>query len=345
MNPLAYTEHDCTTDHLPVEAMRGDLRAHGVCVVRVFDDARAAEIEARTVRVRDRLRVDGGTAHGALSMGGITKTYGAACSPEVALIRVDARIRAVHAAVYGLAPGDVFSGWDAIGTTGTDAVRRRGASAPATARAEYEALTGSKLQAHVDVGIQSHGGRMERRMAHLHPDMPCCVQSQYVVSSVPRGGATLVVAPGAYADRPPDPLHFDMSSGRDFCVCTDAGHEALRSQWRAVEAPRGCLILWLSRTPHGNKLADPGVDARRFVVYVAWQARALVTEEERADLRERKRNAVLTGGTTDHWATQVPRVYRGSHYSNGQKRTRVLYNAENPPPLPPDLLERIEECF
>ena len=33
------------------------------------------------------------------------------------------------------------------------------------------------------------------------------------------------------------------------------------------------------------------------------------------------------GGTTDHWATHVPKVHRGSHYSNGKGVTQVL-----PPP-------------
>ena len=311
--------------------------------MRVFDDARAAEIETRTVRVRDRLRVDGGTAHGALSMGGITKTYGAACSPEVALIRVDARIRAVHAAVYGLAPGDVFSGWDAIGTTGTDAVRRRGACAPATARAEYEALTGSKFRRTSTWGSTRTAGAWSA--AWRTCTRTCPAASSRSTSSPPsRGGATLVVAPGAYAGPSARP-------GTLLTCRPDATFASARTPGTRRSAPSGAPSK-LPRVsdplavahPHGNKLADPGVDARLRRVRRVAGARA-------RDRRGTRRSAGAQAQRGPDGRYHRPlgdagaRVYRGSHYSNGQKRTRVLYNAENPPPLPPDLLERIEECF
>jgi hypothetical protein len=135
-----------------------------------------------------------------------------------------------------------------------------------------------------------------------------------------------VAVPGAYYGKPTDPTLFDTQRGRDFCVCTDKGYEHFRGAWRAVEAPRGCLILWLSSTPHGNKWADHGVDPERRGVFIAWQARALVPEADRAALKVKKLKAVHSGGSTDHWSTHVPKIHRGSHlYSNKGGITRVLY--------------------
>lgn len=339
--------HDLSS--LDPNVVRQELTRQGVSIVRVIDDERAAEVQARTAHVPSLLREDGGTPNGSRGMGGIAKAYGAACDPAVAEVRVMDEIRDLFATVYGLAPPDVMSGWDAIAITGTDAGRKRPPTQAsldhADAQKAYQSLTNSTLQPHVDVGIGTHGARMENTMTDLHPVLPCCVQGQYVVTSVPRGGATLVVSPGEYADAPPNPDWFTVDNGRDFCPCTPAGYDALRGTWRAVEAPRGCVILWLSRLPHGNKLADFGVDPHRFVVYVSWQARALVTDEERRVLKRKKMDAVTTGGTTDHWSTQVTRVYRGSHYSNGAKKTKVVYSADHPPAYDDALRAKIEDAF
>ena len=347
MQRLETPIHDVTTT--TASTVRAELLRQGVSIVRVVDDARAARIEEQTAHLPYALREDGGTAHGARGMGGIAKGYGIACDPAVAEVRVMDEIRGLFAALVGMVPDDVMSGWDAVAITGNDAGRERAPTTAAlahpNAKKAYTALTNSTLQPHVDVGLDTHGAQMEARMTQLHPVLPCCVQGQYVVRSVPRGGATLVVSPGAYGDRTVDARWFTVDNGRDFCIATDEGYEALRGTWRAVEAPRGCVILWLSRVPHGNKLADFGVDPRRFVVYVSWQARALVTDDERRTLKRKKLGAVTSGGTTDHWATHVPRVHRGSHYSNGAKKTRVVYSATSPPAFSDALLARIESAF
>ena len=105
-------------------------------------------------------------------------------------------------------------------------------------------------------------------------------------------------------------------------------------------------MVWLSRVPHGNKLADPGVDPQRRVVYIAWQARALVPDEdERRALKRKKMDALLSGGTTDHWATHVPKVHRDVHYSNGKRKTAVLYTRDRPPSYDPALMATIEDAM
>jgi hypothetical protein len=213
----------------------------------------------------------------------------------------------------------------------------------------YHALTGGSLKPHVDVGVGSYGARMEETMRAVHPEFPVCVQSQFVCRAVPRGGATLVVSPGPYytAEEPTNPLHFDTSKQTDVCVCTPEGYAALHGTWRAVDdVPRGCLIVWISRLPHGNKLADPGVNPQRRVVYVAWQARALVPDADaRAALKRKKMDALMSGGTTDHWATHVPKVHRGSHYSNGKGASAVLYTTASPPTYDAALLAAIDAAM
>ena len=334
-----------------VSAVRGDLRTNGFAVVRLYaaDSPQADAYEEGMDGLARELCPDGGSANGGRGMGGITKTYGAGCHPAAAAARLDDRAREVHARIYGVEKEEVMSGWDAVACLGADAARER---PPTQARLEHPdarvallARTGGTLEPHVDVSPgDSAGARMEKQMETLHPIFSCCVQSQLVCRTVPRGGATLVVAPGAYADAPPDARLF---GGRDdFQTCTPAGYEHFRDAWRAVDGvERGCLILWLSRTPHTNKLADPGVDPRRRVVYIAWQARALVPEAERRALRQRKLDAVYSGATTDHWSTQAKRLYRGSHYSNAKKRTKVLYDGERRPEYSEELAAKIQDAF
>ena len=177
-------------------------------------------------------------------------------------------------------------------------------------------------------------------MEALHPGFPRCVQGQYVVTSVPEGGATLVVSPRG--DVAPNAEEFHVEKRGDFCKATPHGYEVLRDTWRAVEAPRGCVILWLSRLPHANKKADYGVDPRRFVIYVCWQSRALVDESERATLKRKKMDAINSGGTTDHWPTNGKRNPGGNHYSNKDKKTKVVYSRETPPEFSQELLAKIE---
>lgn len=350
MLSLDYTIRDCTdATFLPVDEIRTDLKNNGVCVVKLYDenDPRVMDYERGMDDLAHMLRDDGGTAHGARGMGGIVKTYGAGCDPTAARVRLDPGPRRVHAAIYGLPEDDVMTGWDAVGILGSDAARTK---MPKTrhpdAQRDYMARTGGSLQPHVDVGINTYGSRTQEVMKTLHPEFAACVQSQFVCTSVPRGGATLVVAPGAYYDTPVDPALFDTSKNRDFCVCTPQGYEHFRDAWRAVDGvPRGCLILWISQTPHGNKLANVGVDPKRRVVYISWQARALVPEDDRASLKRKKMDVVFSGGSTDHWSTQVPKVHRGSHYSNGKKITKVVYDKDHPPVYDEELLSMINEAF
>jgi hypothetical protein len=264
-------------------------------------------------------------------------------------VRMDDKVRALFAAIIDKSPQEVMIGCDAVTIVGNDAARKSRPQARILSQEDskkaYMALAGGTLQPHVDVGVNSHGSKMEAKMEEVHPVFSRCIQSQFVMYDVPRGGATFVVAPGAYYDHPADNTLFDTSTGRDFCICTDKGYDHFRGKWRAVEAPRGCLILWLSRTPHGNKLADFEVDPRRRGVYISWQARDLVSEEERNVLKRKKMDAVLEGASTDHWSTNMSRTYRGSHYSNGQKKTKVLYDKSNPPKYDDEMLAKMSSAF
>lgn len=334
----------------PTDDVRECLRRDAVSVVRLYDenDPILDEYENGIDECASMLRADNGTPNGARGMGGITKGYGGACHPGVARIRLDPKARGVHAGIYGAQAHEVCTGWDAVGILGTDAVRKRPARAPPEdpSKAFFD-LTGGSLQPHVDVGKGSYGSNMEQRMREVHPVFHSCVQSFLVCRSVPQGGATLVVSPGPWYDNTADTAHFHFENGRDFCTATEEGYAHFHGTWRAIDnVPRGCLVLWLSRAPHGNKLADVGVDPQRRVVYISWQMRTLIpTQEERDALTEKKMSAILSGGTTDHWATHVPKVHRGSHMSNGKKTTSVIFSRDAPPEYDEELIERIREAL
>lgn len=333
----------------PTDVVRSDLKTNGVSVVRLYREADMQRFEESMDLLAVHLRPDGGTASGSRGMGGLVRRYGAASDPNIVPIRLCDRARKVFASVYGLEPPDVFTGWDAVGILGCDAVRK-----PLTEAAlhhhdpekAYQAMTGGSLQPHVDIGVNSPGSKAEAKMKDVHPVFARCIQGQFVCKSVQTGSATLVVAPGPFYDAEVDTSLFHTEKGNDFCICTQKGYAHYRNEWRAVDGvPRGCLILWLSCVPHGNKLADHGVDPRRRIVFISWQARALVTDEEREILKNRKLFAIRTGATTDHWATNADRLHRGSHYSNGKKLTQVVYSEDTPPELDEELLRRIEEAF
>lgn len=348
MQSASFTIHE-VTDPQAVAKIRSELKHNGFSVVRAMPPETASRLTEGLDRLALELRPDGGTAHGSKGMGGIVKWYGAASYPAVAEARLSDPIRELFASLFGLPPKDLAIGWDAPVLLGTDGARQKPPSDDALhhkdAKKAYAALTGSSLQPHVDIGRESYGARMQELMKEVHPTLHNCVQAQLVLRDVPAGGATLVVAPGAYYGVPPDERHFVSDPGKDFCVCTTAGYEHFREKWRAVApVPAGCLILWLSATPHGNKAADYGVDPQRRGVFISWQARALLEQEQREAAKKRKLEVILAGGSTDHWAYK-PTAHRGGHYSNGKGLTKVLYSANNPPQYDEALFARIKEAM
>lgn len=332
-----------------VDAIRDDLKGLGVCVVKIYEenDPIVESYEEGMAALALELRPDRGTAHGARGMGGIVKTYAASCHPTAMSVRLDPRSRGVFAAVYGIPIEDTMVSWDAVGILGVDAQRNDGAPRRVAddPKKRFKASTGSTLDPHVDVGLGSKGAAMQGKMKSLHPSFHACVQSQFVCRSVPPRGATLVVSPGPWYSAEPDASLFDLGNHKDFCRITETGYRHLDGTWRAVEAPRGCLIMWISSLPHTNKFADAGVDPCRLVVFLAWQSRRLITDSERACLKRKKRAMIFSGGTTDHWSTHIPKIHRGSHYSNRHPKTSVLYTSDNPPPYDEQLTLRIEEAM
>ena len=341
-----YTLRDFTNasnDMANISAVRMDLQYLGVSVIKVHDvdSDMAQSYETGIQKAFRELRPDGGTAHGSKSMAGITKHYGVASHPEVVRARLDDAAKGVFRKVYGLVGDDndedLVCGWDAAAYTGPDSRRERPPSKRTLLGGDPEktfyALTGGKLQGHTDLGLDSPGQRVAARMQYIHPTFPWPVQAQLVCHSVPEGGSTFVFVPGVWT-HPHDASHFRYDTGRDFCVCTKAGYEFFHGRWRCIDGvPRGCLIMWLSNTPHGNKLADFGVtDPIRMVVYICWQSVRLAgSAEERRNTRKRKLEAAVTGASTDHWATHVKKLHRGSHYSNGKGVSHVLYHkGKNP---------------
>ena len=334
-------------DIYKVELIRNELTSKGFCVVRLYSEfsEKSTELETGLDCLAEKLRI-GGTPHCARGMGGIVKIYGAACDPAAAEARMDDKARELHAGIIGLEAKDVSSGWDAVGILREDAVCPNKRKVPTDPRGLFFYGTGGTLDGHVDIdpGCESRGYKTEQAMCKLHPIFPFCIQSQLVCRTVPKGGATLIVVPGAYTTEMPSTTLF--KAGKDFAVLNDVGYAEFKDKWVAVDqVQKGCIILWLSRTPHGNKLANHGIDPQRRVVYISWQDRRLVPEEEKVALKKRKLEAVYSGASTDHWSTQVPKMHRGSHYSNRYGETKVLYNTGNPPVYSEALAKKINLAF
>jgi hypothetical protein len=334
------------------EDMRKQLEANGIALVRVYgaNHATLRVYQRNMDTIMSRVRCDGdgnvGTAHGSKGMGGITKRYGGACTQEAWAIRLDPRVKDCFSVLY---EGKALSiGCDAYTALGDDAKRGSagGRKACVTAEERYFQLTGGSLQPHVDIhptNLASPGNKVLERLRAISPGFPVSIQGQLVLRPIPKGGATFVAAPGAHQNS--DPAHFDSNAKRDFATCTSAGYAHFEGKWRAVDdLDAGVLILWDSRLPHGNKLADAGVDPQRRGMFICWQPAALVDDTERPALKKRKWDAIINGGTTDHWAGYVPggnKGHRGSHYSNGKQLSKVVHNDNNPVELDPDIAERV----
>eukprot|EP00965_Chrysotila_dentata_P248716 6208500-Pleurochrysis_carterae.AAC.1 len=165
-------------------------------------------------------------------------------------------------------------------------------------------MTHGKLEAHVDIGHDGDGAHYERRLAGKGLSFIHALQSQVVCHDVPKGGATIVVAKGPWATNPIDPALLTANSRSDFCPLNKEGYTALRGRWEAVDGVRrGSMIIWVSRLPHANKLADMEVsDATRAVVFVCWMPTHVFScEEERKKIKKRKVEVIKSNASLDHW--------------------------------------------
>lgn len=339
-----------------ISFVRHSLTQYGCAVLRLVDDEDTLSAHASDfASLRSDLSVQNHTPSGARGMGGITKYFGAGVDPRVMKVRLQPAIRHVFSLLHNMPACDLAVSMDAIALLGVDAVRasRKRKGAALSAHDAYLDATGGTLEAHVDIspGGDSAGARIETELGKLG-GIGLSVQGQYIVEPVPKGGATFVYAEGDHTG-PYDPQHFVVSSRDDFTPLSSSGYERYARCWRAVEqVSAGCLILWLSRTPHGNKLADASAPiTTRGGVYVCWMPRALSgSEVEQRTLKKRKLEAALDGRTGDHWPTLLKKKYGGAHYSNRNDRTSVLYGRSKglnhgEPAWTPELREEIEEAL
>ena len=336
-------------DNIP--EIKEELNSRGIALVRIYQpgDPTLHRYEDNMDSVMKQVRPDGGTAHGAKAMGGITKRYAGACRPEMWEIRLDPKVRKVYSELYNIDAGDLIIGCDSYAALADDASRNP-RTKEKNAEDRYFNLTGGSLKPHIDVHPtkMTTPGNQAFEKLKATTDFPVPLQGQLVIRSVPKGGATFVVAPGQHTKI--DAAHFDNNAKGDFATCTPAGYEYFERMWCAVDdLDAGILILWDSRLPHGNKLADHGVDCKRRGLFICWQPAALCEDvQERSSLKKRKWEAVKAGGTTDHGATYVPRGgkgHRGGHFSNGDKKSKVLHSQANPVEFSPEMAQEIYDAL
>ena len=328
------------------DTLTARLHGYGYALVKVADADEMHPLQEAFDDLAKALRPDlPGAAHCARGIGGITKHFGAAstrASMEARLGDVGLRAKEVFSTLFGT--DRLVVSMDAptlLPETDVHACGKARAPAPVdSAQTEYRKRVGSKLPLHVDISQAGEAmeSSMQKLVAHGQLKFGYAVQGQLVVHGVPKNGSTIVLVPGKYtrASYVNEVGCKFESSTRDFRVCKQRAYDEFVVSAVALEPPAGTLLLWLSRTPHGNKIADNGVTEKRAGQFVCWMPACLEDEATRAATKLHKYDAVCAGRSTDHWPVQSPLEKRklsltgGNHYSNGQKKTKVLVSKESP---------------
>jgi len=350
MESLNLPALDYGSPTLPDEMIE-HLKEYGVVLVQLYqpDDPTLSQYLENLNAVMMKVKPGGGTANGARNMGGITKGYGGTCTEEVWVIRLDPRTKQCYAHLYtGMelkVSCDAYVGLedDAVCnfTNKKDRIKEEN---------EFFKLTGGSLHAHIDVhptNMETMGNQVLKTLKEICSDFPESIQGQLVLQDVPKGGAAFICAPGEHVAT--DITHFNNMAKGDFSTCTPAGYKHLHGKWRTIDGIKaGTLILWNSKLPHGNKLADAGVDCKRRGLFICWQPADIIPKNMQADLKKRKFEAITNGGSTDHWPGYVPggnKGHSGNHYSNGKRLTRVIHNKDHPITFHPEMEKMIMDAI
>ena len=139
----------------------------------------------------------------------------------------------------------------------------------------------------------------------------------------------------------------EQPSNGDFSKLNDTGLKKCFGYWRYIDkVPAGCLILWPSSLPHGNKSANKTCQEKgRYGLYICYLPKEIETTDEHNHTERQKREAINGGYSYPHWPLYLGRPCdrkRGSHYSNrGSDATKVLYNDTNRPVFEDGLRRKI----
>ena len=171
------------------------------------------------------------------------------------------------------------------------------------------------LDTHVDVGADGFGHKTETKLCAMF-DMPC-VQGGLVCAPVEEGGSTIVVVPGKYTEKGPDySLYQKVAAGSNFVPLKEEGYETYAGKFKAIyNLEPGDLVLWCSRTPHGN-MVGKGAKGERCVVFVAGLPNEVVAKEDRVTLKQKKFDAISSGSTSTHWANMPKFEHSGKHFTD-----------------------------
>lgn len=316
------------------ESLIQALTDNGVCVVKLYRNDEK-DFNGKTECWEKLMKCEElGTPCGAKG-NSLVKNNGIAMHPSVMEIRLDSRAKQVYSCIYDM-DDDLSVSLDAVGFQSQHAVypvRKRRVN---TAKDQYELETNlSSVALHIDVGYGTTGREMEERMAAKGFSFPFSIQSQILCQDSIPGGAAFVAVPGNYIKDDSHLSFFDVSNTmRDHCQCTDEGYAFFEKRWGCVAAEAGDLILWLSRTPHGNKLADYFTSPSRRSVMICWSPRSVCTEQELLTSKQKKIKCIQTGGSMTHWpllpALSNKILSGGWHYSDRSHQTPCLYKFSAP---------------
>tara|TARA_B110000046_G_scaffold177296_1_gene203894 strand:- start:1127 stop:2278 length:1152 start_codon:yes stop_codon:yes gene_type:complete len=268
----------------------------------------------------------------------ICKRYGAASSKASMQARLQEKVQKIFQAFYD--NEDCAVSVDAPTLVPESAKRQTSNSKcvhPEEAR--YFNWTGGSFPLHIDYNTEAED--IERLMQQRGFSKPYAVQGQLVVHSVPEGGSTFVCVPGNYvgADYREQVAGMFKPSDRAFRTCKSEEYKHFERRTCAFDGlAAGTLILWLSRTPHGNKLSDKDVSTKRGGQFVCWMPKNLQAPDLRQATKDCKLKGAERGASTDHWPLQPADKMaqsRGGHMSNPRDpgapgRTTVLFDEKHP---------------
>jgi hypothetical protein len=241
--------------------------------------------------------------------------------------------------IYNAEPGDMSVSADNVYYWGPDGGRDKEPSQEVIEGADavkaIDAVLGSSLKLHKDIGVGTHGASVEHALREF--SFQHSLQAQINLYDVTDTSAGIVLVEG---DTSYDVGTF-TSLNTDYCQVTPKGYAACRDKLCKPCVPAGCAIIWRSDRIHANCKAKFGEDPKRLGVFVTWHPRVLEYD------RKRKLECIEEGMVGTHWPLEVPdaRSQRrwkraGSHMSNGDGISKKIAVA-----FTDDLRDRVREAI
>jgi hypothetical protein len=165
-----------------------------------------------------------------------------------------------------------------------------------------------------------------------------CVQGWATGHAVEKGDGTLTVLEGSHLLHGEFSKHFGLNDDKkyrkDWFKLEQTHVDWYLAQGctqRFVTCPKGSLVLWDSRTVHAGRAPVKGRmnPKNRIVAYISMMPKSMLSEKDAI----KKRNAVLQGRMTTHWAASHVKLFNRLPRTYGHAIPE--YDPVDPPFIPP----------